>query len=233
MKQFITVALLMSSFAINADTENTCTMPNQLEIGEEVYQNTYVNNTRTYKLGTVVRQRSNKNYVLRNDYQDLNQYSTNYSFSQTYLKRGCLSNSNNKSLRFRVKDNAYILVKNGYNISYKKVEIVGISPVNANLIARDYSDEIFKSNENSSEEERIYDHNRNVRDVFSVNLCSTDTDDGSKICPNDIAISLTHAKDVKVLAVGNKQVVVSLEGSKFVMNTINLINIDDNNESEL
>ncbi len=65
--------------------------------------------------------------------------------------------------------------------------------------------------------------------IYSVEKCSTKTDDGSRLCAGSVAISFTYANDVTVIAINNYNdtVLINYNGTLVIVNVGTLISVED------
>lgn len=111
----------------------------------------------------------------------------------------------------------------GYNASPVKSIVVALRSSKHYVLERD---EVSNGHQYITSANKAY--------IYHSDKCTNATDDGSKVCTNGKAISLSHAKDVDVIGISNDglRLLVDFGGLYRVLSTKNFISTMDE-ESEL
>jgi hypothetical protein len=206
-------ALLALSLISTSVFAESCYGPKTPEVGETVYVSASTAQGTIFTSASIIKLRSNKNYVIRTD-EELstgNKYLTNVNKNSLYPTRGCGYTTSNRNFNIKISENVYILetevITPGdfYNTAVtkntaKKVNIVAFNPNYTHSIYKSIDSETIDS---ETEKNANIPSLRNNTLLYSQNYCSKKSDDGQEICSRDIAISLGFGVDVEVLGVNS------------------------------
>lgn len=200
MNKFMVLATL-SLLSMSAFANEECYMPEEaLSRGQQVYVE--------YVPYSVVKQRSNGNYILKMESVEEssvnNSYLTNAPSSTIFTTNACVPHSEDSSLQYRTGQVAYAYV---YSVGkYVKMNIEAIRLNGQTAMVSQLNDEY-------NETESFSPFYESINSLFNSDACTNQTDDEVIICTGDTAISLEYGLDATVVGILQDLALVRLENS--------------------